>query len=234
MGIKKFFERALIDHPRASCLKAYYALNGSFHTLSGHPGRGRPSTRRMNFMAASWRLRIRRVSRFRLPGHIPGRSTVWIKGANYYGFDSFKGLPAIEGTDEGQNQFFEGQFACSKDYVVRQLTEHGIDWSRAKLIEGFFNESLTEDLKKAHPFKHVSVALIDCDLYSSTKDVLTWLGSLMTEGSILLFDDWYSLDDADAGQQKAFREFLETNLQFRAEPFIKFSTDGTSFIMHRA
>lgn len=149
-----------------------------------------------------------------------------ITDTNFYGFDSFQGLPAVEGAEKyGQSQVhrFEGENACSKAQVIENLTKHGIDWSRTVLIEGFYNDSLTKDLKNMCPFKNVAVAFIDCELYSSTRDALSWLSDLLTEKSILLFDDWYEFgNNPELGQQKAFREFLNNNPQFHPEPFGEF------------
>ena len=47
-----------------------------------------------------------------------------------------------------------------------------------------FDRSLNDLTKRRYPFRPVSVALIDCDLYSSTADVLTWLGDVTDEAGI--------------------------------------------------
>lgn len=153
---------------------------------------------------------------------------------HFYGFDSFQGLPPVEGVDDTGGLFYEGQFAASKDTVVRNLSRQGVDWDRTTLIEGFFAESLTEETKRAHPFRRVGVALIDCDLYSSTKDVLSWLESYLVDGSILLFDDWESFgEDGDLGQKRAFGEFLTEHPDVRAESLLSFEPHGTGFVLRR-
>jgi hypothetical protein len=116
--------------------------------------------------------------------------------------------------------------------VVANLTEHGVDRSRTTLIEGFFSDSLTDESKRSHNFRPVDVALIDCDLYSSTQEVLNWLNEYVRDGSILLFDDWYSYGtDESLGQQKAFSEYLEANKNYTAEPFVEFEEHGKGFII---
>ena len=153
-----------------------------------------------------------------------------ILDTNFYGFDSFRGLPPIEGIDKTDNLFFEGQFACSKAELVKNLNKKGIDWSRTEVIEGFFSESLTEDLKKRLGLKEVGVAFIDCDLYSSTKDVLNWLNSLLKDRSILIFDDWCAFgENSGLGQERAFREFLHDNPQLSAEPLWKLKDEISPF-----
>jgi len=239
--LKKGVENVLRDHPRLFALfsRAYYKLDRSFRTLSpGAPDAIRKAFARsrdglvgdagdyyefgvfrgFTFLSAAQACRDLGLDQVRL-----------------YGFDSFDGLPDVQGIDTTNNQFFAGQFACSKGEVERNLTEHGIDWSRATLIEGFFSDSLTEALKAELPLRRVGVAFIDCDLYSSTVEVLGWLGGLLADGSILLFDDWYSFGDSpELGQQKAFAEFLESHAEWVAEPFVEFEDHGKAFILHRS
>lgn len=161
-------------------------------------------------------------------------SDLGIGSTHFYGFDSFQGLPPVEGIDETDGIFYEGQFAAPKDAVVRNLTEQGVDWDRTTLIEGFFSESLTEEAKRAHPFRPVGVALLDCDLYSSTREVLSWLETYLVDGSILLFDDWESFgDDGDLGQKRAFSEFLTEHPDLRAESLLSFEPHGTGVVVRR-
>jgi len=158
----------------------------------------------------------------------------------FWGFDSFAGLQEAEGTeapppghDATRGGVKKGAFSCSKDQVIANLTEYGVDWSQTTLIEGWYDQSLTPALKQSLGLKPVAVALIDCDLYVSTVPVLAFLADLLQEGSILLFDDWNLFDASDAmGERKAFREFLEAHPDWEAETYIKFGWHGQAFIMH--
>ncbi len=152
-----------------------------------------------------------------------------------YGFDSFEGLPEPEGIDASDTRFFEGQFSCSRVVVEQNLAKNGMNMDRAVLIEGFYEDSLTEKLRQKHAFKPVAVALLDCDYYSSTKVALDWLAPYMRAGSVLLFDDWYSYGKTDElGQPKAFADWLEANPQFRSEDFCEFLHNGRGFILRTA
>jgi predicted O-methyltransferase YrrM len=98
------------------------------------------------------------------------------------------------------------------------------------LTKGFFCDSLTEELKAQPGFGPAAIAFIDCDLYSSSCDVLRWLESLLQDGSLVLMDDWYSFgDNAELGQQKAFSEFLERTGVWKAEPIGEFELHGKAF-----
>ena len=78
------------------------------------------------------------------------------------------------------------------------------------------------------------MAFIDCDLYSSTRDVLSWLENLLKDGSILIFDDWETFgNNPGLGQQRAFGEFLRDNLQVSVEPLRKYKYQGQSFLVRK-
>jgi O-methyltransferase len=157
-----------------------------------------------------------------------------LRDLRFHGFDSFQGLPAVEGIDR-ESTFFEGQFSCSRAAVEENLTRLGVDWSRTTLTEGVFSESLTSGLKRSGAFAPVGVAFIDCDLYTSTRDVLRWLDDLLVDGSIVVFDDWRCFDDrGDRGQQRAFREYLHAaGRRFDALPFLRYEHHGEGFLLRR-
>ena len=155
-----------------------------------------------------------------------------VEGVQLYGFDSFEGLPPPTGIDATDPRFFEGQFACSREEVERNLVSHGMDLTRAVLIEGFFEDSLTEDLHAAHPFREASVVLLDCDFYQSTVIALEWLERYIRPGTILLFDDWFSYgDNEEMGQQRALDEWLVAHPRLKVEHLRDFEANGRGFIV---
>jgi hypothetical protein len=150
----------------------------------------------------------------------------------FFGFDSFEGLPRLDPGDEADGRFFHGQFACSMQTVEKNLRDAGVDESRVRLVEGYYEDSLSRELKTEFGSKRAAVVLLDCDLYSSTRTALGWLDDLLTAGSILLFDDWFSHgDDMHQGQPRALREFLEARPQLRAEPLGEFPRHGKTFVL---
>ena len=240
MRLKKAVEYVLRDYPPLFRLasKLYHRSDNSFKTLSP----GLPQALETAFQKAI-ELNPGQAGDYYEFGLYRGYalwkaqqicSQLGLRDTCFYGFDSFAGLPAVDGIDKSGNHFFEGQFACSQQEVVRHLDTHGVDWSKTVLVKGYFDKSLTRKLRRQYPFKKVAVALIDCDLYSSTRDVLAWSRDLFADGSILLFDDWYSYgDDPALGQQKALFEFLDANRDFDVEFLIDFLYHGKAFILHR-
>lgn len=158
-----------------------------------------------------------------------------LDGVNFHGFDSFEGLPPAEGIDQVDGRFFEGQFACSREEVERNLGEHGVDLGKVNLVQGYYEDSLTEALRSAHPFKPAAVVLLDCDYYSSTVTALTWMEPYIQAGTVLLFDDWFSYGESEElGQQKAYQEFLERHPEYRSEDLWEFENHGKGFVLHAA
>lgn len=158
-----------------------------------------------------------------------------IRGMRFYGFDSFQGLPEPKGLDRTEEEhFYEGQYACSYENVHSNLTEHGLDWDRAHLIRGFFEDTLTNATKEEHGMGPAAVALVDCDLYASSAEVLGFLSDLLVDGSVLIMDDWNAFDGRDdRGQRRALAEFLEEHSKWRVEPWFEYGSYGRAFIVHR-
>jgi hypothetical protein len=150
-----------------------------------------------------------------------------------FGFDSFQGLPSPTGIEGATGEFLEGDFACALPEVRENLDRRGVDWSRIHLVEGWFDETLNDNLKETLRPAPVAIALIDCDLYRSTLSVLEFLEDLLQQGSILLFDDWDCFGGRDhMGERRAFAEFLQTSTRIVAEPWIRFGRRGQGFVIH--
>jgi len=155
---------------------------------------------------------------------------------NYFGFDSFQGLPEVTGVDRSPNdEFYAGQYACSQEQVMSSLEEAGVDWERTHLIPGFYEHSLTSEACKEHGMGRVALALIDCDLYASTQEVLRFLTPMLVDGSILMMDDWNCYDAAeDKGQRRAAHEWMKTQQRFSLAPLFPYGSWGQVFRVHRA
>ena len=151
----------------------------------------------------------------------------------FFGFDSFEGLPTIQGIDKTEKEFFyEGQYSYSKDKVVRSLKEMGVDWNRTFLIDGFFSESLNQKTKDNYKMNKIAVALVDCDLYSSTVEVLDFIRDMVTDQTILIFDDWNAFNkNNEKGQRRAFSQFLEENAEVSAIEYFSYGLYGKTFIL---
>jgi O-methyltransferase len=154
----------------------------------------------------------------------------------FFGFDSFAGLPDVVGVDQtAHGEFRKGQYRCSQREVVDNLqAAGGIDWQRTFLVPGYFETSLTPDVIERYGIRKVGVAMIDCDLYSSTIEVLRFLGPLIGEKTVLIMDDWncFGADD-ERGQRRAMREFLLAQSHLRLEPLVSYGANAEAFVVRR-
>jgi O-methyltransferase len=128
----------------------------------------------------------------------------------YFAFDSFDGLPEAEG-----KVFAHGEFACSEQNFTRMITKAGVPIDKVVKVKGFYDESLTNDIKRKYKLDRAAVVHIDCDLYSSTKDVLAFIEGIVQTGTIIIFDDWSVFRNEqhpeDFGEPKAFNEWSFRN-----------------------
>ena len=75
-----------------------------------------------------------------------------------------------------------------------------------ELVVGLFQDTLEPFLKRVPgPF---AVVHIDCDIYSSTRYVLTRLAGRLVEGCVLIFDEFFNYHGYQLHEFKAFHEFL--------------------------
>ena len=64
--------------------------------------------------------------------------------------------------------------------------------------------------------------MIDCDLYSSARQALSFCAPLIKDQVIIFFDDWGGggdLHEKNLGEKKAFDEFLQEHPEFKAKNF---------------
>jgi hypothetical protein len=99
---------------------------------------------------------------------------------DFYGFDSFTGLP--EDWDTGEKQVKKEAFSLDGNLpeVVDNVT----------LIKGQFEDTIPTFLKNTYPnVMPISYMHIDCDLYSSTNTILKLCDSKVVPGTIIRFDE---------------------------------------------
>jgi O-methyltransferase len=128
----------------------------------------------------------------------------------FFAFDSFEGLPA--GTAERQVDYAQGAYSCSEAQFRANVARDGVDPSRVITVPGFYDQSLTPDVKRRLKLERAALVMIDCDLYESTVPVLNFLTDLVGQGTILIFHDWFRFKGRpDCGEQRACREWLARN-----------------------
>jgi hypothetical protein len=139
---------------------------------------------------------------------------------HYVAFDSFEGLPEISEIDK-QVIWEKGKLKMTEQDFIAICTRHGIPRDRLTTVNGFYDVSLTEELKQRLLPRKAAVVHIDCDLYQSTVPVLRFIEDFLQPGTVIVFDDWNCfLADPDRGERRAWREFREASPELHFEPFV--------------
>jgi len=116
-----------------------------------------------------------------------------------YGFDWYKGLPE----DWRSPHFLKGTFGLKPGVQIPPLPlEKNIE-----IVIGRFKDALPQfldDKKASLLFVH-----IDCDLYSSTKEIFDNIKNHVTPGTIIIFDEYFNYDGWKDHEFKAFQEFIK-------------------------
>lgn len=108
-----------------------------------------------------------------------------------YGFDSFAGLPEHWRADVPAGAF-----------AVKELPRVP---KNVDLVVGLFADTLPSFLAEhAGPMKFLHV---DCDLYSSTVDVLNACADRLVPGTVIAFDEYLNYPGWREGEFKAWQEF---------------------------
>ncbi len=134
------------------------------------------------------------------------------------GFDSFEGLPATAAR-EGAGRWQPGQFRSDLELTTHNLRRHGLPMERVTLVPGWFEETATSERATKIGLRQISVAMIDCDLYSSAVTALAFCGPRLAPVSVVFFDEWSVGAPGSQGldERRAFEEFLAAHPEFRAE-----------------
>jgi hypothetical protein len=123
-----------------------------------------------------------------------------------FGFDTFTGLPETDHPSDVLEGWSPGRYALSVAECKALAQREGI--RNVEFVKGLFSESLTDDLLRRLQAFPPGIVNIDVDFYTSTVEVLEFLGPLMTPGLLFHFDDVWSFNgDPTRGELRAINEF---------------------------
>jgi hypothetical protein len=155
-------------------------------------------------------------------------------------FDSFEGLPEIDSPidqrsyEVSANQaWFPGQMASHQGMAerVRAGIARVLPESRFKVTKGYFEDTLDANL----PAGKAALIHIDCDLYSSTKQVLDRIFSrdLLQDGCLIVCDD-YNCNRASPlmGERLALSQAFEGERRYQYSPWFSYGWHGQVFFVH--
>ena len=150
-----------------------------------------------------------------------------------WSFDSFEGLPKSRPGDEHPH-WVQRSMATGLDEFHAICRASGVPRGQYSVIAGYYEQSLAGMDPAAQPVD-VALAYIDCDLLSSTRDVLRFLSPRLKHGMILAFDDYFRWSsESVSGERQAFVEFSEGMSDWRFLPYKSFGWHGMSFVVERA
>jgi hypothetical protein len=156
------------------------------------------------------------------------------------GYDSFRGLPKSE---ESHARWKEGD--CARMHAWHPTLRPGDGVTEETTYDLFRRCGLERPQLEVGPFEKTipttvpvryraaAVVHIDCDMYESTTTVLHGLAPIFQEGTVLLFDEWFSYKGNPAkGEARAFFEFLETHSEWGAQHYQPYGPYSNSYILY--
>ena len=115
-----------------------------------------------------------------------------------HGFDSF------EGFGEVPTGVWKKYSTRNKSYFKNELPEVE---KNVILHKGYFHYTLPEFIK--NHTEDISLLHIDCDIYSSTREIFQNLGAQIVPGTIIIFDEYFNYPGWQFHEYLAFQEFVK-------------------------
>lgn len=115
------------------------------------------------------------------------------KDITLHGFDSFEGLPEYWRSGYGKGTFnLNGDLPAVEKNIV--------------LYKGWFSQTLPPFVKQYT--EPIAFLHVDCDLYSSTKEVFAHLADRIVPGTVIAFDEYFNYPFWRKHEFQAFQEFI--------------------------
>jgi O-methyltransferase len=150
-----------------------------------------------------------------------------------WGFDSFAGLPAPVDRRDAHPMWKAGGMAMSEEDFRQACAAAGMNAHEYTTVPGFYERTLRDPVGPRP--QQIALAYVDCDMYSSTREVLAFLAPRLQQGMVIAFDDYFCFGpDATSGNRLAAGEFFAGRPDWRPVPFLPVGWHGMSFMMERA
>jgi hypothetical protein len=131
-----------------------------------------------------------------------------------WAFDSFCGFPPeAEGVP---SRYHEGGINASAALALKDTTatfrivEQYVNEPRVVMLKGMYSDVLTPELAGVFGMRPAGLVEIDCDLYISAFQALTWMvaNELLMEGTLIFYDDWGACPEGNGGESLAHLKVL--------------------------
>jgi hypothetical protein len=122
-----------------------------------------------------------------------------------HGFDTFTGLPTAWGNEPAGSYSTGGAIPKMMDETEDNGSE-GSEGSNVIFHQGLFRDTIPTFLSTIDKGRPLAYANIDCDLYSSTRDVLEAFHGRIVPGTVLVFDEYLCHPSWRQDEFRAWRE----------------------------
>lgn len=144
------------------------------------------------------------------------------KQVHYY--DSFKGTPPPEGVDKSLAVYKVGDMAASLYTFFDHFRQVNLPPPPdANVHQGWFEETIP-----THFPERISFALLDGDLYTSTKYVLPHLYSRMSKGAVCMFGVYY--DEAVLSRPYTIPQYKSPGVKMATDEFFAGKSEKVSVL----
>lgn len=152
-----------------------------------------------------------------------------------WAFDSFAGMPEHESDADAHPSWEPGSRVTTVSKFKEVCARNGVSPSDYEIVQGYYCDTLVTSNAQRRLPDNISLAYIDCDLYSSASEVLGFLSSRLKNGMIIAFDDYFCWSASQtSGERRAFLEFAERHPEWNFVPYLRYAWSGQSFIVERS
>jgi O-methyltransferase len=151
--------------------------------------------------------------------------------AHLWAFDSFEGLAVSDDPRDEHPKWAPGIMAMGEADFREACLGHGMPGDSFTTVPGWYADTLGSSAPGPRP-ERISLAYIDCDLYTSAAEVMRFLGPYLRNGMILGFDDYYCYaPSAPSGERLAAGEYFSSSDRWQLLPYVQFGWHGMSFVV---
>lgn len=153
------------------------------------------------------------------------------RNCKLWGFDTFDGLPNQRRKEDDHPRWIAGTMKTPIEGLRQSARWYGLrEGMDYVLVEGLYERTLKLNQIPCD----ISLAYVDCDLYSSTREALEFLGPRFKIGMIIAFDDYFCYSSHQvSGERRAAVEVFEKSEEWNFVPYIQFGWFGMSFVVEK-
>ena len=152
----------------------------------------------------------------------------------FIGFDSFAGLPPPAGVDAGRAELVAGAWRASLQEALALLRRYGTPLDNIRLVEGWFDRTLTADQADKLDLARLAVVHIDSKLHASAEAALAFCTPYLRDRTVIVFSDWLLFGGLPhLGSRRAFAEWCAAHPEWHATVLDRHPLGRIAFVLSR-